>query len=314
MNLVLNACGVDSLGGINLFKKSAEQLIENNIKLLILYSNEKQIYKINLNENVILKKINLKRHFHPFLNIFLDKKTKILINKYDAIIHYGNFGFFTDINSFVLIQNLLPFTSNSLKNKVLKFLINKSCKNAHKIIVQLPHVKNFINPKFSEKILEIGRVEVGQLAYENKKSILVFGSEVPNKNYKFIVKTFHALDNKKNLTIINPPNKIEEFNFEILSENNSLEDIMSKSSIYFHASDYETVGLPLYEASNAGLILVAPDLPYMKYFDKGNIFLYEHGNLDDAKRKLLDAINYRTNTVKTYTYKENWINLLNELY
>lgn len=69
----------------------------------------------------------------------------------------------------------------------------------------------------------------------------------------------------------------------------------------------------MYEASSAGLIVVAPDLPYMKYFNKGNIFLYQHRNLDDAKRKLLDAMNYRTNTVKTYTYKENWINILNEL-
>ena len=56
MKLVLNACGVDSLGGVKLFKNSVNQYIANNNKLLILYSNEKQINGIDFNENVVLKK------------------------------------------------------------------------------------------------------------------------------------------------------------------------------------------------------------------------------------------------------------------
>ena len=53
--------------------------------------------------------------------------------------------------------------------------------------------------------------------------------------------------------------------------------------LYFHASNYETVGLPLYEASDSGLIMVH-QFPYMQYFDENNVFTYEHGNLEDAKR------------------------------
>ena len=89
MKLVLNACGVDSLGGVKLFKNSVNQFIANKNKLLILYSNEKQISEIDFNENVVLKKISLKRFFHPFLNLFLDKKIKNLIKKRDRLYHHS---------------------------------------------------------------------------------------------------------------------------------------------------------------------------------------------------------------------------------
>ena len=37
---------------------------------------------------------------------------------------------------------------------------------------------------------------------------------------------------------------------------------MSINEIYFHASEFETVGLPLYEAQELGLKVVAPIKPY----------------------------------------------------
>ena len=312
MKLVLNACGVDSLGGVKLFKNSVIQYIANNNKLLILYSNEKQISGIDFNENVVLKKISLKRFFHPFLNLFLDKKTKNLINDFDGIIHYGNFGFKTNINSYILIQNLLPFNSNSLKNKILKMLITNSLKYAEKIIIQLPHMKNFIEEKFKEKIIEVGRINTGKKDYVNNKSVIVFGSTEPNKNFKFILKTFDMFEEYENFTIINPSQKIQKYKTEILSEDIDIKNLMNESSIYFHASSYETVGLPLYEASDSGLIIVAPNLPYMQYFDENYVFTYEHGNLEDAKKTLAKAMNYKNNSVTTYNYNENWIEILKD--
>jgi len=312
MKLVLNACGVDSLGGVKLFKNSVNQYIANKNKLLILYSNEKQISEIDFNENVVLKKISLKRFFHPFLNLFLDKKTKNLINDFDGIIHYGNFGFKTNINSYILIQNLLPFNSNSLKNKILKMLITNSFKYAEKIIIQLPHMKNFIEEKFKEKIIEVGRINTGKKDYINNKSVIVFGSTEPNKNFKFILKTFDMFEEYENFTIINPSQKIQKYKSEILSKNIDIKNLMKESSIYFHASSYETVGLPLYEASDSGLIIVAPNLPYMQYFDENSVFTYEHGNLEDAKKKLAKALSYKNNSVTTYNYNENWIEILKD--
>lgn len=312
MKLVLNACGVDSLGGVKLFKNSVNQYIANKNKLLILYSNEKQISEIDFNENVVLKKISLKRFFHPFLNLFLDKKTKNLINDFDGIIHYGNFGFKTNINSYIFIQNLLPFNSNSLKNKILKMLITNSFKYAEKIIIQLPHMKKVIEEKFKEKVIEVGRINIGKKDYVNNKSVIVFGSTEPNKNFKFILKTFDMFEEYENFTIINPSQKIQKYKSEILTKDIDIKNLMNESSIYFHASNYETVGLPLYEASDSGLIIVAPNLPYMQYFDSNNVFTYEHGNLEDAKKKLVEALSNTNNSVTTYSYDENWIEVLKD--
>jgi hypothetical protein len=104
----------------------------------------------------------------------------------------------TNINSYILIQNLLPFNSNSLKNKILKMLITNSFKYAEKIIIQLPHMRNFIDEIFKEKIIEVGRINTGKKDYINNKSVIVFGSTEPNKNFKFILKTL-CLENTKNL-------------------------------------------------------------------------------------------------------------------
>jgi len=116
----------------------------------------------------------------------------------------------------------------------------------------------------------------------------------------------------ENFTIINPSQKIQKYKSEILSKNIDIKNLMNENSIYFHASNYETVGLPLYEASDSGLIIVAPNLPYMQYFDENSVFTYEHGNLEDAKKKLAKALSYTNNSVTTYNYNENWIEILKD--
>jgi hypothetical protein len=191
-------------------------------------------------------------------------------------------------------------------------LITNSFKYADKIIIQLPHMKKFIEEKFKEKIIEVGRINISKKDYINNKSVIVFGSTEPNKNFKFILKTFDMFEEYENFTIINPSQKIQKYKTEILSKDIDIKNLMNESSIYFHASNYETVGLPLYEASDSGLIIVAPNLPYMQYFDENNVLTYEHGNLEDAKKKLVEALSNTNNSVTTYSYDENWIEVLKD--
>ena len=97
--IVLNACGVKSLGGLKLFLESFDFFSKTDSKIFVLYS-EVEFYK-DLNnqfyENPRVKfyKTTNKRYLHPFLNYFLPKKILEEINNSDAIVHFGNFGFKT---------------------------------------------------------------------------------------------------------------------------------------------------------------------------------------------------------------------------
>ena len=109
--IVLNACGVKSLGGLKLFLESFDFFSKTDSKIFVLYS-EIEFYK-DLNnqfyedQKITFYKTTNKRYLHPFLNYLLPKTILKEINNSDAIIHFGNFGFKTLNKSFVLIQNIL---------------------------------------------------------------------------------------------------------------------------------------------------------------------------------------------------------------
>jgi hypothetical protein len=124
--LVLNACGVKSLGGVKLFVQAFELLVEAGTEITVLYS-ENEFYSELKNQSlenqyVTFIKLTNKRFLHPFLYLITNKTQRKLINSNDAIVHFGNFGFKTNNKSFVLIQNILPFVSKDLKNIVLEHL------------------------------------------------------------------------------------------------------------------------------------------------------------------------------------------------
>ena len=85
--IVLNACGVKSLGGLKLFLESFDFFSKTDSKIIVLYS-EIEFYK-DLNnqfyENPRVKfyKTTNKRYLHPFLNYFLPTKILEEINKID---------------------------------------------------------------------------------------------------------------------------------------------------------------------------------------------------------------------------------------
>ena len=313
--LVLNACGVRSLGGVKLFFEAFELIIESRTEIIVLYSEDEFFtelkYQSDDNKKIKFIKITNKRYVHPYLHLILNKNLKNIINESDAIIHFGNFGFKTNIKSFVLIQNILPFVKTDLKNLILKYYISKTMKSSDFIIVQLRHVSKFFNQKYKKKILEIGNIEEHIVeANKNTSKLVFFGSKIPNKNFQFMVDVLKKYDDEINVTIINPPKNIPDFNCVYTETNNQALKVLSENNIYFHASDYETVGLPLYEAQNLGLKLVIPQKPYTTYFKSESVFIYEHKNLKSALLKIKEANNLKIKNSKALIYNENWSKIL----
>ena len=97
--IVLNACGVKSLGGVKLFVEAFEYFSDLNENIIVLYSEDEfyrdlqnQSYE---NKNVKFIQLTKKRYLHPFLNLLIEKSLKNEINSSSGIIHFGNFGFNT---------------------------------------------------------------------------------------------------------------------------------------------------------------------------------------------------------------------------
>ena len=313
--LVLNACGVKSLGGVKLFVEAFELLVESGSEVTVLYSEDefyKELKNQSLeNELIIFIKLTKKRYLHPFLKLITNRKQRKLIESNDAIIHFGNFGFKTKNKSFVLLQNVLPFVQKNLKNIILKYFINRSIKSSNYVIVQLQHMREMIQKEFRDKVIEIGEIEKVDVVANNKSGkIVFFGSDIPNKNYQFMVKVLKKVSKNSAVTVINPPEKVNEFNCIYTETQNQTMNVMSENEIYLHASEFETVGLPIYEAQNLGLKIVAPKKPYSEYFTKENVFLYEFNNIESAVQKIEEAKNLKLKNSKALIYNENWSKIL----
>mgnify|MGYP001256189052 FL=1 len=313
--LVLNACGVKSLGGVKLFVEAFELLLEAQTEITVLYS-ENEFYSELKNQSLENKyvtfiKLTNKRFLHPFLYLITNKKQRKLIESSDAIVHFGNFGFKTKIKSFVLIQNILPFVSKDLKNMILKIFISKSIKSSNYVLVQLEHMNELIGKEYANKIIEIGVIEeVTVNAKNNSNKVVFFGSKVSNKNFNFMVKVLKSNSIGNETTVINPPKNMTDFNCVYTETQDQTLSVMSENEIYFHASEHETVGLPLYEAQNLGLKLIIPDRPYSKYFKGENVLIYKYNDIQSALEKIELANNLNLKNSPALIYNENWSRIL----
>ena len=313
--LVLNACGVKSLGGVKLFVEAFELLVESGAEVIVLYSEEEFYNELKNqsleNELITFIKLTDKRYLHPFLVLITNSKQRKLIESNDAVIHFGNFGFKTKNKSLVLLQNVLPFVQQNLKNVLLKYFINRSIKFSEYVIVQLKHMNEIIEKKYRDKIIEIGEIEEVIVDASNKSGkIVFFGSDIPNKNYDFMVKALQTISQNSTITVINPPKNIKEFNCVYTETQDQTLSVISENEIYLHASEHETVGLPIYEAQNLGLKIIIPKRPYSKYFKYENVFFYEYKNIESVVQKIEEAKNLKLKHSKALLYNENWSKIL----
>jgi hypothetical protein len=305
-SIVLNICGVKSLGGLKIAENAIKSVNESQFDLILLHNNN---LPVNTSDTVDFVEIetDLHRFFHPFLNIFLGEKEISLINKSDAIIHLGNFGFKTKNKSFVMIQNILPFEKKDFKNIVLRYFVNKSFKQSDYVIYQLDHVTESIKKHFHNKLIGIGEIKKSLKNLNPQVGIISIISSIRNKNSTFLQNVLDEVSNA------NPDIKItkitsEEANKDVTSKN--FLQSLKEHSIYFHASFYETVGLPLYEASSNGLFVVGPDKNYMNYFDNGNSAKYSENNVSSAVLQIQKILEAKHKNYESLFYIENWNRVL----
>ena len=305
--IVINLCGVKSKGGITVINNFISQNKSNT--LYVLYDNSDLDKYIKNFDN---KFIDTKRIYHLFLNFFLDKQTLEKINSYDYIIHFGNFGFKTTIKSYTLIQNILPLVKplSSLRNFALNLAYKYSFKITDEIIVQQKHVADTIPNQYKTKI--IGSFEIKKVKQSENIGFVTIYEEIKNKNPKFQKELLREIASKfdEKITVINlsTNNEIYKNNFNVLEDldRNELMQVFKSHSTYIHTSEFETVGLPIYEALELGLKVVVPNLEYIN-LENENIFKYEFGNYSSAINAIDESIK---NLEKVYCdvpiYYENW--------
>ena len=305
--IVINLCGVKSKGGITVINNYISQNKSNT--LYVLYDNSDLDKYI---KNFDSKFIDTKRIYHLFLNFFLDKQTLKKINSYDYIIHFGNFGFKTTIKSYTLIQNILPLVKplSSLRNFALNLAYKYTFKITDEIIVQQKHVADTIPNQYKTKI--IGSFEIKKIKQSENIGFVTIYEEIKNKNPKFQKELLREIASKfdEKITVINlsTNNEIYKNNFNVLEDldRNELMQVFKSHSTYIHTSEFETVGLPIYEALELGLKVVVPNLEYIN-LENENIFKYEFGNYSSAINAIDESIK---NLEKVYCdvpiYYENW--------
>ena len=305
--IVINLCGVKSKGGITVVNNYISQNKSNT--LYVLYDNSDLDKYI---KNFDSKFIDTRRIYHLFLNFFLDKQILEKINSYDYIIHFGNFGFKTTIKSYTLIQNILPLVKplSSLRNFILNLAYKYTFKITDEIIVQQKHVADTIPNQYKTKI--IGSFEIKNIKQSENIGFVTIYEEIKNKNPKFQKELLREIASKfdEKITVINlsTNNEIYENNFNILEDldRNELMQVFKSHSTYIHTSEFETVGLPIYEALELGLKVVVPNLEYIN-LENENIFKYEFGNYSSAINAIDESIK---NLEKVYCdvpiYYENW--------
>ena len=305
--IVINLCGVKSKGGVTVINNFISQNKSNT--LYVLYDNSDLDKYIKNFDN---KFIDTKRIYHLFLNFFLDKQTLEKINSYDYIIHFGNFGFKTTIKSYTLIQNILPLVKplSSLRNFALNLAYKYTFKITDEIIVQQKHVADTIPNQYKTKI--IGSFEIKKIKQSENIGFVTIYEEIKNKNPKFQKELLREIASKfdEKITVINlsTNNEIYENNFNVLEnlDRNELMQVFKSHSTYIHTSEFETVGLPIYEALELGLKVVVPNLEYIN-LENENIFKYEFGNYSSAINAIDESIK---NLEKVYCdvpiYYENW--------
>ena len=305
--IVINLCGVKSKGGVTVINNYISQNKSNT--LYVLYDNSDLDKYIKNFDN---KFIDTKRIYHLFLNFFLDKQTLEKINSYDYIIHFGNFGFKTTIKSYTLIQNILPLVKplSSLRNFALNLAYKYTFKITDEIIVQQKHVADTIPNQYKTKI--IGSFEIKNIKQSENIGFVTIYEEIKNKNPKFQKELLREIASKfdEKITVINlsTNNEIYKNNFNVLEDldRNELMQVFKSHSTYIHTSEFETVGLPIYEALELGLKVVVPNLEYIN-LENENIFKYEFGNYSSAINAIDESIK---NLEKVYCdvpiYYENW--------
>ena len=319
-NVLINACGIKSFGGINVLKSSIKDIKKySNVAILV---SDQELQQRLISSGFDNIKVEQKPRFtHPFLLLFSKKDLRDWVNSFDTTVHFGNFGFRTKTKDIVFIQNILPYSKKivSLKNLLLRYFINKSIKFSTLAVVQNDHVIEYLPTKFKSKIKSIGSVSQTNICTSNGKGIIAISNDLPYKNIDFIERVMSDLAVNINedykLTLITDKKSHMKKSKVVYKSSLSSEEVRNeliKHSIYLHASSVETLCLPIFEAQDSGLIVVAPELDYALNATSEKKYLYKYKNVNNAIDSIKKAITdlKEIQSLPINSYSESWKDVL----
>ena len=288
--LLVDTTYIFSAGGKTLLKTFLIELSKSKIEFEILI--DKRLYnsgflnEINLKDNYFVIKKN--EIFRLFFYLWNSKK-------YNSIFCFSNIPppfWLPNKNIIIYFHNLFYIKSNKSKLHYWKtFYFKILFHSKYKWFVQSKYVKNelsrynffkkdniYILPFFENK-----KIEMGVNESENIKYTYIADSS-PHKNHIFLIKTwilfFDNIKDKKNvelhLTVEGGDTELHNIlsNRELLNTYNihnhgiishdKVYNLLQQSYYLLYVSDFESFGLPLIEAFQAGCKIIAPDLIYVK--------------------------------------------------
>ena len=286
------AVGLHKDGGLNILNRFLALANEND-KFLIDKRLKNKIsiknctYHSNNIFNLFILLLNLRNKLKSSDHlIFLNGLPPIFKYKCDISTIFQNANLFREFYKINLIEWL--FSKDSLR--YLNFIIGK--KNVDNWYVFSPVAKKMLEHKLKKysnlKIINFyNKINLNN-SYQKKKFDFIYpASLMDHKNHDLLIKCLIQLANEKIfpsvLLTLNPKEKIQ-FNFNDRIKKNNLNlhnyfeedqnkfiEIYQKCRGLLYLSKNETIGLPILEAINYNLFIIAPDLVYAKQFIKPDI-------------------------------------------
>lgn len=212
--------------------------------------------------------------------------------------------------SIVFFQNyFLLKKTKSPKLKLQQIYMSVFLKKCNKVIVQTNHVKEEIFNKFKLEAIKTPIYETISPKKTNKIYDFIYpASNSSNKNHKMLFESLSKLDkklNKKITVVLTLPDLIKKRvifnNIEIINvgelDHKDIILLMSKTRFLVFPSIFESFGLPLIEAAQLGLKVIAPKTDYVTELIKPSLF-FNINSPNDLKNKMYFALNNETPSTK----------------
>jgi glycosyltransferase involved in cell wall biosynthesis len=346
MKVLVNASALDSRGGFTIIKdylfdinKNIDALKELNIdNITVLVGNSLLKEYSNTVQNVIYDGFPKKSLFHKYYyeNIYIRKY--LIENNIDAYLSLQNVGIKNiGIPQVVLIHQPIPFSdiklteieiTNYIKYKILMNEYWKSSIAEYSgVIVQTDWMKNAIKAKYKYDKVEVIRTKTQKpkgdkidslldIKFNNKEiKLLYVTNDEKYKNNDILIRSIDKYNSKADIKVIlyltikgNDTNSIRYLGKIAYDK---MGDLYKKVNALIYPSLVETLGLPLLEAQEYGLGIIAADKEYAHEICGDNAIYFDPRNENSIINSIKDySLGKKVNTDINHKYNGSYIEYL----
>ena len=314
--IFINACNCHQGGGKTLLDAFISG-IENQNYYYIFYIDTRYNPSNIYNQNITFKKISILKRL--LVSFMIKKQAK----KNDIIIFFGNLPpllKFKNLNVILLLSNRFYVDRISFKGfdfrdiikiKLEKLYFNLFKTNVNEFIVQTNTMKNLLQNSLSNNYkiqvlpFENSFMREDEIFFKKKNTFIYVASLIPYKNHKKLLHAWNKLNNAgisvKLYLTIDQHNDIKDWIKMFINENklnvillenisrSELMNIYKSCEYLIFPSYFEAYGLPLIEAVNYKLKILAADVDYCWDLITPNDYFNPH-DVSSIERCILRAI------------------------